>query len=82
MRTLAVPVPNAGDIRSWMGAIQSYLRDLQAEALGPRPLQVEHRKANAKATQDGIIMWDASVGTLVVSKSGAWYRITLGAVVP
>ena len=38
---------------------------------------LQHKDSDSKATEDGILMWDATQGTVVVSKHGAWVRIEL-----
>ena len=38
---------------------------------------LQHKDADSKATEDGILMWDAAQGTVVVSKNGAWIKIQL-----
>jgi hypothetical protein len=39
--------------------------------------KLEYKDADSKATEDGILMWDPSQNTVVVSKNGAWVRIEL-----
>jgi hypothetical protein len=39
--------------------------------------KLQHKDADSKATEDGILMWDATQDCPVVSKNGAWIRIEL-----
>ena len=38
---------------------------------------LQHKYADSKATENGILMWDEAQGTVVVSKAGVWVRIEL-----
>jgi hypothetical protein len=38
---------------------------------------LQHKDADSKATENGILMWDEAEGTLVVSKNNAWVKIEL-----
>ena len=38
---------------------------------------LQHKDDDSKATEDGILMWDATEETVVVSKGGAWVKIEL-----
>jgi len=38
---------------------------------------LQHKDADSKATENGILMWDEAQGTVVVSKNNAWVRIEL-----
>ena len=39
--------------------------------------RLQHKDSESKATEDGILMWDATEETVVVSKGGAWIKIQL-----
>jgi hypothetical protein len=52
----------AEDLRRWLGRTWDNLT---------------YKDSAAPATQDGVILWDASVGYPVVSKSGEWRQIVL-----
>ena len=38
---------------------------------------LQHKDSDSKATEDGILMWDATEETVVVSKNGEWIKIQL-----
>jgi len=38
---------------------------------------LQHKDSDSVASEDGILMWDAAQGTVVVSKNGAWIKIQL-----
>lgn len=75
----------AGDIQRWSIGVVNYLKALEIATadVTPRSVQLENRQSTlAKATTNGVIMWDETAGTIVVSKDGAWYPVSLGAVLP
>lgn len=77
-----IPLPTRGErIESWANKIVTYLRGLESniDVPGPKIVQLETRVANASAAQNGILMWDATVNSMVVSYNGQWYPVTLGA---
>ena len=37
--------------------------------------KLQFRDSAAKATEDGILMWDAAQDAVVVSKNGAWVKL-------
>ena len=39
--------------------------------------KLQHKDSDSVASEDGILMWDAAQGTVVVSKNGAWVKIQL-----
>lgn len=73
--------PFEGDLRKWAADVVNYLRTLEVfvETPSPKVVQLEFRKPGAKASIDGLLMWDATAGTVVVSLGGAWYPVELGA---
>lgn len=76
---LQVPIPSGGDTRKWIDDVTTFLRNLVQEVETPAPkiVQLEHRRSGAKATSDGIMMWDRSLGCPVVSFNNQWYRVNL-----
>ncbi len=59
--------PVSGDWQEWA---RSLTRALQ---FGWQ--QLDHKNADSRATQDGILLWDASAGEVVVSDAGAWVSL-------
>lgn len=39
--------------------------------------QLRYKTGDESAAEDGILMWDRSLGTLVVSKNGVWVKVKL-----
>jgi len=39
--------------------------------------RLQHKDADSVASEDGILMWDATEETVVVSKGGVWIKIQL-----
>ena len=39
--------------------------------------RLQHKDAESVASEDGILMWDATEETVVVSKNGAWVKLEL-----
>jgi hypothetical protein len=76
---MKIPDPTTLDIKEWAKRIVGYLRDLEAgtETPAPKIIQLEHTKTGAKATTDGVIMWSPVDGTVLVSKGGDWYKVTI-----
>lgn len=72
-------VPMAGDLRAWAAELTAYLNRVQMES-APKPVnpQIMHLMPNAKASEDGVLAWDAVNGTLVVSHAGAWEPLIAG----
>lgn len=59
--------PVTPDLKQWA---QALLRALQA---GWSTL--EYKRTDASATQDGVLLWDASASGVVVSSGGAWVAL-------
>jgi hypothetical protein len=59
--------PVAGDWKEWA---RSLTRSLQ---FGWQ--QLDHKNADSRATQDGILLWDPSASEVVVSDAGAWVAV-------
>lgn len=84
MKGYPIPLPTGMPLPTWAVKLAEYLKILerQIEAPAPRAIQLEHRKVNAKAVQDGVIMWCPVTETVIVSKGGEWFPVTLGAAAP
>ena len=68
--SVAIPPPPLGSSwKIWGERINKYLTSTRNT--------LQHKDSDSKATEDGILMWDATQGTVVVSKNGAWVRIEL-----
>ena len=39
--------------------------------------RLQHKDSASVASEDGILMWDATEETVVVSKNGAWVKLEL-----
>jgi hypothetical protein len=79
MSKIPVPVPTGRDMFGWANQIVRYLKSLDSETGMPAPkvIQLEHKMTGAKATTDGLLMWSPADGTVVVSKAGEWYKVTI-----
>lgn len=75
-----IPLPSRGDLTKWALSIVDYLRDVESEITtpGPKIVQLEYRKVGAKATKNGILMWEPVSKQVIVSKDGAWYPLSMG----
>lgn len=73
--------PFDGNVAKWATDVVNYLKSMETFIVTPSPkiVQLESRKNGAKATTDGLVMWDVTANTMVVSRGGAWYPVTLGA---
>jgi len=78
-KPLVPDAPTSRDLLRWADKIVSYLRAAAVEEATPSPkiIQLEYKQTGAKATQDGILMWSPADGTVVVSKAGEWYKVTI-----
>jgi hypothetical protein len=64
------PPPPLGDNwKSWGERIVSYLSTNKDK--------LSSITSGESASEDGILMWDRALGTLVVSKNGAWVKVKL-----
>lgn len=74
--------PYTGNLVPWIAGLTSYLKSLETFVVTPSPkiVQLESRKNSAKATEDGVLMWDVGAQSLVVSRGGEWFEVLLGAV--
>lgn len=69
------PYPDAFvNWHEWAVMLVDYInqKDSQYE-LFPKPVKLQTRVPDSKAFEDGIIMYDTSVGLPVFSKNGNWY---------
>lgn len=75
------PLVLTAPLYKWAVQVVNYLTALEKEIETPSPksIQLEHRKENAKATTDGLMMWCPVEGTIIVAKGGQWYPVELGA---
>lgn len=62
-----LPPPPLGAWNIWGERINKYLVNTRAK--------LEHKDSESKATEDGILMWDAAQDAVVVSKNGAWVKL-------
>ena len=68
--SIATPPPPLGDNwKAWGERVNAFFMNTRSK--------LQHKDADSKATEDGILMWDATQDTVVVSKNGAWVRIEL-----
>jgi len=68
--SVAIPPPPLGSSwKIWGERINKFLTSTRNT--------LQHKDADSKATEDGILMWDATEETVVVSKGGAWIKIEL-----
>ena len=68
--SIANPPPPLGDKwKIWGERINKYLTSTRNT--------LQHKDSESKATEDGILMWDATEETVVVSKNNAWIKIQL-----
>lgn len=81
MRLPAVPALENDNVRSWAIKIIYFLRTIarELETPGPKIIQLEHKMEDVSAMTDGLLMYDPVAETVVLSKNGAWYPLTVGA---
>jgi len=80
MRTLLSPLsPPAGDLKPWVEAAHNRLRTLIERYNNPvaEPIQLATRTAQTRPSQDGIMMWDATLKAPVIAVDGVWKKVTL-----
>jgi hypothetical protein len=63
------PPPVTANIQVWAQNVVRYLQQVAG--------RLQFKPADASATQDGLILWDASGGYPVVSKNGEWRQVVL-----
>ena len=69
MSVATPPPPLCSYWKDWAERINKFLTSTRNK--------LQHKDSDSKATEDGILMWDATQGTVVVSKNNAWVRIEL-----
>jgi hypothetical protein len=68
--SIATPPPPLGNNwKTWGERLNSFFMNTRSK--------LQFFDSDSKATEDGILMWDATQGCPVVSKNGAWVRIEL-----
>jgi len=66
--SIATPPPPLGDNwKAWGERINRFMTSTRNK--------LQFRDSAAKATEDGILMWDAAQDAVVVSKNGAWVKL-------
>ena len=63
------PPPVTGDIQVWAQNIVSYLQRTAS--------RLAFKRADARAVEDGVLLWDEVNEYPVVSKNGEWRQIVL-----
>jgi hypothetical protein len=63
------PPPVTANIQVWAQNVVRYLQQVAG--------RLQFKPADASATQDGLILWDAAGGYPVVSKNGEWRQVVL-----
>ena len=66
--SIATPPPPLGtNWKSWAERLNYFLTSTRNK--------LQYYNAEAKATEDGILMWDEAQNAVVVSKNGAWVKL-------
>lgn len=63
------PPPATENLNIWAQNVVNYLRRTAS--------RLQFKSANASANEDGVMLWDATNGYPVISKSGVWRQIVL-----
>ena len=63
------PAPSGTEWKTWGERLVSYLSTNKDK--------LRHITSGESASEDGILMWDRALGTIVVSKNGAWVKVKL-----
>ena len=61
------PPPLGANWKSWAERLNYFLTSTRNK--------LQYYDAEAKATEDGILMWDEAQNAVVVSKNGAWVKL-------
>lgn len=79
MKGHPIPEVQGQQFYPWAQKLTAYLRVVERAVENPAPkaIQLEHAKENAKATVNGLLMWDNTIGQVIVSKDGAWYALDM-----
>jgi len=67
MSTQTPPPPLGSDWKPWGERLNSFITTTRNK--------LQFFNSDSKATQDGILMWDAAQDAVVVSKNGAWVKL-------
>ena len=68
--SVAIPPPPLGSSwKIWGERINKFLTSTRNT--------LQHKDADSKATENGILMWDEAEGTVVVLKAGVWVKLEL-----
>lgn len=63
------PAPLGPNWKPWGERLVAYLATNKEK--------LRHITAGESASEDGVLMWDRSLGTVVVSKGGVWVKVKL-----
>lgn len=63
------PAPSGTEWKAWGERLVSYLSTNKDK--------LRYITSGESAAEDGILMWDRTQGTLVVSKNGVWVKVKL-----
>lgn len=66
------PIPSGEDWKGWATQIYRYLADEQSGTPQRKPLRPATLLPTASPSEDGVIMWDANLKAVVVSRDGEW----------
>ena len=69
------PVPFGDSWKAWADQIYRYLAEEQSGAPTRRPVALAHLTPNSRASQDGLLLWDATNKRVVVSRDGEWRKL-------
>jgi hypothetical protein len=61
------PPPLGGNWKPWAERLIAFLSSTRNK--------LQYYDAEAKATEDGILMWDEAQNAVVVSKNGTWVKL-------
>ena len=69
MSVATPPPPIGANWKIWGERINKFLTSTRNK--------LQHKDSDSVASEDGILLWDATEETVVVSKNGAWVKIEL-----
>ncbi len=69
------PPAFTGSLSSWITSLRDWLTSLAREMRGPRYVVLQHITSADKPFEDGILAWNKTTQTVVVSKNGAWVNV-------
>lgn len=67
--------PPDKNLFGWCVKLYNWLLQQQLQQDAPQPVKLARLTPTDRATQDGILMWDADTSSVVVSYDGAWEAI-------